>query len=317
MEDFWEEAENLLEQFDYDGAIHIYQRALENNNNDPKLLEALGDAFLQKGDIPQARQALSSSIQLAPTVGASKYMNMAQILEGQESLNHYQKGIQLLKKEKDSTQSEEEKESIVERIANGLVAMAEIYMTDECYADNAESECDRLLTEALSINGSNPEVLQQLANFKMNQQNPADALKYLQQSKLLWSEKEPDEWPPYEFRTQTAKFFVELNEWETAAEILDQLIEEMDQNSEIWYLAGFAYSHFDPHEALPYLTKCKELLSTENCTESEILEKVDTCIANVQEEIARLPPKTDEAGPEDVEEDDDSDKDMDTGDEQD
>jgi tetratricopeptide (TPR) repeat protein len=249
---FWEEAESLIEQFEYDSAINIYRNELKNNPNDTKIMDALGDVLLLKGDTPQAQKILASSIALSPEEGASKYMNMAQILEGQDSLKHYQKGIELLQKEKENAQSEDQ-QSITERIATGLVAMAEIYMTDECDAENAESECDRLLTEALRIDPLNPEVKQQLANNKMNQQNPQEALQYLKQSKAIWSDKEPDEWPSYEFRTQTAKFFIELNEFETAAEILDALIEEYDENSEIWFLTGLSYSNFDPEEALQYL----------------------------------------------------------------
>jgi len=92
---FWEEAESLIEQFDYDGAINIYRTELKNNPNDTKILDALGDALLLKGDTPQAQQILVSSIAISPEEGASKYMNMAQILEGQDSLKYYQKGLEL------------------------------------------------------------------------------------------------------------------------------------------------------------------------------------------------------------------------------
>jgi len=188
--------------------------------------------------------------------------------------------------------------------------MAEIYMTDECYAENAESECDRLLNEAISVDPKNAEVLQQLANFKMNQQNPQEALRYLKESKQIWSQKEPDDWPSYEFRTQSAKFFIELNEWENAAEILDNLIEEVDSISEVWFLAGLSYSHTDPEEALTYITKCKELLSKENCTDPEIIEKVENCLTSIRQKIAQLPPKTetDTPNPDQQDEEDNDDE---------
>jgi len=197
--------------------------------------------------------------------------------------------------------------------------MADIYMTDECYAENAELECDRLLNEAISVDTNNAEVLQQLANFKMNQQNPQEALRYLKESKQIWSQKEPDDWPSYEFRTQSAKFFIELNEWETAAEILDNLIEEVDSNSEIWFLAGLSYSHFDPEEALTYIAKCKELLAKEKCTDPEIIEKVENCLASIHQKIAQLPPKTetDTPNPIDQQEDNDDEEDNDNNEESD
>jgi len=93
------------------------------------------------------------------------------------------------------------------------------------------------------------------------------------------------------FAHKLQNFFIELNEFETAAEILDALIEEFDENSEIWFLAGSSYSNFDPEEALQYLLKCKELLKKQNCNEPEILEKAENCFTLVQQKIAQLPPK--------------------------
>jgi len=279
---FWKIADECLDRFDYEGAVQVYRNALREHANNTEILDALGDTLIQMGDVHQARQALSVSIKLAPDTGASKYMNMGQILEGQDSLKHYHKGIQLLRKETERTMDEEERKTITERIVSGLGAMAEIYLTDECYADNAEIECERLLKEALQIDPENTEALQLMASFKISQQNPEEALKYLTRSKDCWIDNEIENMPSYEFRIQNAKLHLELEQWEMASEILELLLDEFDENSELWYLTGFAYSFFEPESALECLTKAKELLTKENCTEATIWQQVDTALDRVK-----------------------------------
>jgi len=283
---FWKQAEDCLEQFDYEGAVQVYRNALRQHANDPVILDALGDTLLQMGEVNQARQTLSISIKLAPEVGAAKYMNMGQILYGKESLRHYEKGLELLMRDKDNSKDEEERQSIVEQIVSGLGAMVEIYMTDECFDDNAEPECDRLLSEALRLDPSNPEPLQLMASFKISQQNPEEALKYLILSKDTWINRDVENMPSYEFRIQTAKLFIELQQMEPASEVLDLLLEEYDDNAEIWYLAGYAYSFYDPEAALDCLTRARKKLVKQNCADPQIFEQVDTCLHKVNQMLA-------------------------------
>jgi len=87
--------------------------------------------------------------------------------------------------------------------------------------------------------------------------------------------------PSYEFRTQTAKLFIELEQWDPASEILDLLLEEYDSNPEIWYLSGYAASFIDAESAQECLTKAREMLVKSNCTNPDIFEQVDTCLSKV------------------------------------
>jgi len=213
-------------------------------------------------------------------------MNMGQILEGKEALTHYKKGLELLMREKENAKDEQERKSMVERIVSGLSAMVEIYMTDECFDENAESECQRLLTEALLLDPINTEALQLMASFKISQQNYEEALNYLIRSKNTWIDKAVEDMPSYEFRTQCAKLCLELEQWETASDVLDLLLEEFDENAEVWYLAGFAYSFYEAEAALECLTKSRELLVSQNIQNPQILEQVDTCLSKVNQLLA-------------------------------
>eukprot|EP01125_Pyxidicula_operculata_P021385 TRINITY_DN8205_c0_g1_i1.p1 TRINITY_DN8205_c0_g1~~TRINITY_DN8205_c0_g1_i1.p1 ORF type:complete len:326 (-),score=79.94 TRINITY_DN8205_c0_g1_i1:45-989(-) len=312
--DFWDKAEECIEKFDYDGAVKIYKNALKTNSNNPEILDALGDVLLLMGDVQQAKQVLSISLRLSPNAGASKYLNMGQITEGKESLKFYAKGIELLKSEM-TKQDPETRKISTEKLISGYCAMAEIYMTDECYDDNAESECERLLTESLKIDSQNIEALQLMASFKISQQHPEQAIEFLNRSCQLWSKKlDPSELPPYEFRVQTAKLFIELEKYESAADVLDALLMEFDEISELWYLLGYCQSFYEPESAIDPLNTARELLVKENCQVPEIFGQVDACIKKVQEAIAKMPHNNiggDEDGDDDGDGGDDG-NDMDT-----
>jgi len=144
-------------------------------------------------------------------------------------------------------------------------------MTDECFAENAEQECDRLLSEAIKIDNRNYEALQLMASFKISQNKKDEAIRYLQQSKDCWSFLE--ESPPFDFRVNCSKLFLELEQYETASEILEGLINENDSDSEIWFLLAFSLASIDPNEAKHALDKCCKLLS--GTDDQEIISQVE------------------------------------------
>ena len=52
--------------------------------------------------------------------------------------------------------------------------------------DNAESECQNILNEALKVDPNNAETLQVMASFKISQQKPDEALQWLTRSYETW-----------------------------------------------------------------------------------------------------------------------------------
>ena len=49
-------------------------------------------------------ECFENAVNISPEDGYSKYMNLGQLLVGQESVNAYSKGIQLMLSNKDDTQ---------------------------------------------------------------------------------------------------------------------------------------------------------------------------------------------------------------------
>jgi len=54
-------------------------------------------------------------------------------------------------------------------------------------------------------------------------------------------EEEESNTPTYDFRINTAKILVELEEPQKASQVLEMLLAEDDEVVEIWYLLGYVY----------------------------------------------------------------------------
>jgi len=157
------------------------------------------------------------------------------------------------------------------KMVSALVAIAEVYMTDECYAPEAEGECERCLIAALELDPSSVEALQALASFRLSQQRPAEALVVLKQAReALKAAAQVDVVPSYSLEVQAAKLFLELGRPRIASSILGRLVEEFDEDAEAWFLLGFALNHFDPTEAEACLRHCIELLDAQHVADEAI-----------------------------------------------
>eukprot|EP01126_Amoeba_proteus_P050030 TRINITY_DN5877_c0_g1_i3.p1 TRINITY_DN5877_c0_g1~~TRINITY_DN5877_c0_g1_i3.p1 ORF type:complete len:227 (+),score=44.30 TRINITY_DN5877_c0_g1_i3:831-1511(+) len=155
-------------------------------------------------------------------------------------------------------------------------------MTDECFDPNAERECGNALEAALKIDSMSIEALQTMASYKISQQFPEQAKDFLLQSYQGWKYiHDPAELPEFEFRVQTAKLFMELDDFHQASTILESLLNEDDEIAELWYLLGFSLTNLEPENSLTCLKKSRELLVKTSCSERDIFEQVDEHIETV------------------------------------
>lgn len=49
--------------------------------------------------------------------------------------------------------------------------------------------------------------------------------------------------PSLEFRISTSRMLVELNQYKMAVKLLDSVIQENDENPEVWYNLAFSHYH--------------------------------------------------------------------------
>ena len=90
------QAERLIDHLEFDRATACYQKALKLDPSSALALEGLGEHLLAMGNVERAKELLLKAIQLAPEIGASKYFNMAQIVDGEEALSYHRRGIEVV-----------------------------------------------------------------------------------------------------------------------------------------------------------------------------------------------------------------------------
>lgn len=108
-------------------------------------------------------------------------------------------------------------------------------------ADDAESRCEKYVTEALLACPDSPEALQTLASIRISQIRLDDASAALSRSYKIWKDLEVDDsqLPPYPLRLTFTRLLIECEMYDEAMEVLERLQEEDDQVVDLWYLGGW------------------------------------------------------------------------------
>ncbi|GES61608.1 TPR domain protein [Aspergillus terreus] len=251
----------LLQTGQADAALALAQQALDQAPaNSPTQLSALntvGEICVELGEIDAARGHFLHAVELDPngTIpeaqggGAEKFLWMAQLSEagGKDSVQWFEKGVSALRhaikllEENPGPQETIEMEEKKRKMANALCGVAEIYMTDLSWEEDAESRCESLITEALLVNPSAPEVLQTLASIRISQLRTDEARSALTKSLELWKDLPPEDpiVPDFATKISLSRLLMEVGMELEALEVLERLILEDDQSVEAWYLGGW------------------------------------------------------------------------------
>jgi tetratricopeptide (TPR) repeat protein len=260
----------------------FYERALETTPDATAVMDALAELLIGLGEGERAQALLERSAKLAPESGSSKWLYLGQMSEGWQALQHFSKGAELLKAELAARgrvgmegggageEVDDETYAIMNQVVSAQCSIAELYLTDLCYEDDAESRCQAALDEAMRMDvGDSPEVTQALANLRLSQQKGVEAaelmletvrrLKACQQEDAEEGGEEEEEeegkeggrglpLPNVMFRVQTAKLLLECQAYKNgkkcakrAIKVLEACKCEDDENMEVWYLLGVAY----------------------------------------------------------------------------
>ncbi|CAL1536079.1 unnamed protein product [Lymnaea stagnalis] len=303
-----DKAEQLIDEFNYELAQKFCQRALETDPDNVRALETSASLLVELGNVDSAKQCLGRAIELSPDSGFSKYMTLGQLMEGSTAVECYQKGIELMIKEKQEKEAQEvvaaacnNNSSVSDRdISSAYCAIAEIYLTDCCFDEGAEEKCQEFVEKALASDPDNAEALQIKANYLLSKDNQEEAKELIKKSVSLWLPKlqaadtadVPDEdfdpvelcQIPYTTRIQCGKILIEVEEYELATDVLETLLDEDDEVPDVWYLIGWAnYLQGEEYysNARHYLHKGKEVYIKIKYQDEALLGHIDELLTEL------------------------------------
>lgn len=328
-----EKTEEYMDSFDFEMASMFCQRALDLEATNLQALDMLGHIYSELGNTQKAKEIFQQAVRLSPDVGHRKYMSLGQIHTGLEAVDYYMKGIEVLlstlEKQAPTTgplgasafPDEDPDLPSAKDASVAYCSMAEIYLTDLCMEEGAADKCKEFIERALQYHHDNPEALQLMASYLFSTERNQEGKEYLLKSVAGWlpsqkaaSASEEDlqnfEIPPYETRITTAKLLIEAEEFETAVDVLEGLLEEDDEVVQVWYLSGWvcylqlqrakelqqrevreaSEEERDEAKALTeaarsYLTSAKKLHNKLRCDDPPMLEHVEQLLRELGGEM--------------------------------
>lgn len=178
----------------------------EQHSDNVVFLQTYGEALLENNDLEAGFEVLSNACNSDPEAlqGTEKFFYVGQIIGGSEGLRYLDVSLRRLEQQikevenhdmasienAASYNSEADVVSfLVKKMNQGIFAKIEIWMTDLCMEEEAETQCDQLITYSLNLDSSNPEALSLLSSIRVSQLRPEDARKALSQSWDLFNSK--------------------------------------------------------------------------------------------------------------------------------
>ncbi|KAL7069363.1 hypothetical protein ACR3K2_02980 [Cryptosporidium serpentis] len=258
-------AQSLLESFppDYQEAGKLFKMAYNAEPKNSLILSNYAEYLLLVGEIDRAKEMLQKSITINPYDDYIKYFSLAQLLDGEESMDTWKKGICILDEKMKNEGDEDNINRFKSQMCSALTAIAELYMTDLCDLSDAEEQVKWCIDLALSYEKDNFETLCcQLSYFKTindrdNSKILVQHLKDILYNKLGLKRKSVDKsiiigdaenclencndakTPDFQFRLNLCRTLIDLDETEFAEDILDSLLEEDEEDWQVWYILAW------------------------------------------------------------------------------
>ncbi|KAI1499654.1 TPR domain-containing protein [Biscogniauxia marginata] len=265
-------AEHQIQEGNIQDATTLAEKALEKcaagSDDALSALSLLGQISLETGEFETAREYFLRAVAIDEDGsrdenvggGPEKFLCLAQLSEegGQDSVTWFEKGAAALKKQiaaledaksrgerRRSGGDDDDRQMILEdlkkKLAMTLCSVAEVYMTDLSWEEDAERRCEALTTEATMVAPDFAETWQTLANVRISQSRTDDAKAALTRSLDLWKDLAPEDpsVPDFPSRVGLARLLMEVEMEQEAIEVLERLVSDDDQSVEVWYLGGW------------------------------------------------------------------------------
>lgn len=231
-------AQSAVDVGNVKAACEFYEVALAQAPHNDEVLEAYAEIMVHYGQDPgRAQQLLRHAIELNPDNGYVKYLNLAQLCEAAEALRCYEKAYQIASLMLHGCRKKRMKKTLQETMATMCCAVAELYLTDLCFNEDAEQQCERAVTQALELNSEMVEPHQLQASLRLSQQRPEEALASLRQAVDLTHRLGEEHQPTYESKIELGRLLMQVEPAE-AFQYLLEVLQYGDNNPYVWFLLG-------------------------------------------------------------------------------
>ncbi|KAM3443542.1 hypothetical protein MY4824_000428 [Beauveria thailandica] len=259
-----DDAETLFEVGNIEEAISLADKALattgEGGDFELRAVNLLAILHIEDGEVEEARSLFERAANIDKNGemdekvggGPDKFLFLAELSEegGQDTVKWFDRGATALRKQiqnLDSISSKTPEQQAAydekqKKLGGVLCAVAEVYMTDLSWEEDAEQRCEALITEAMMIAPGSSETWQTVANVRISQERNDEARTALKRSLELWQDLAPEDpaVPDFSTRIALARLLLETDLMADALVVLERLITDDDESIEAWYLGGWA-----------------------------------------------------------------------------
>jgi tetratricopeptide (TPR) repeat protein len=169
-----QQSDNALS--DYQNSLHYLLQLYDESNGSTEAMDATEVASTRAKITNITRQAVL-------------HMYVGQLSVGEEALHAYQEGIRCLRTAltlvgpSDSAATSVNPSAVQElqqQLATACCNVAELFLTDLCYNENAEQQCERFVTEALNTLPDHLDALQTMTSLRLSQKRNTEAISYVE-----------------------------------------------------------------------------------------------------------------------------------------
>lgn len=239
-----------------DGLLRI---AAQEKPTLPQAVVLVAEIYLALGDVKSTTSHFEAAVRIDPDgalVSADPLLYLAQLCEegGAQSIAYFERGCDVLRNEievlAESLLDDDEEGKLILKtkqanLSEGLCGMAEVYMTDLSFEEDAEQKCEGYVTEAVAVCPDElaAGTLQVLASVRISQERVDEAKEALRRSMAVWQqippEVESESRPDFATRVSLSRLLMEVDMLQEAMTIIEGLIREDDESVESWYLGGW------------------------------------------------------------------------------
>jgi tetratricopeptide (TPR) repeat protein len=231
-------AQSAVDVGNVKAACEFYDVALAQSPNNDEVLEAYAEIMIHYAQDPaRAQQMLRHAIEVNPDQGYVKYLNLAQLCEAGEALKCYEKAYQIASLMLHGCRKKKMKKTLQETMATMCCAVAELYLTDLCFNEDAEQQCEQAVNRALQLNSESVEPHQLQASLRLSQCRPEEALTALRTAVDLTHRLGEEHQPTYESKIELGRLLMQVDPAE-AFQFLLEVLQYGDNNPYVWFLLG-------------------------------------------------------------------------------